>query len=143
MNYKINGDFSKGRELMKHIRSEKAKERNKLERAIKKKQKENQFTGKLEGELSRLNLEINRFSVSKMIPLKLENGVVVNGKIFERFIKKLRGFFYTLQAQENTLQVRYGKIYGEWTGELHLHDVSHYYEGFNDIPELEIFDFLD
>lgn len=143
MEISINGDFTQGRKQMTEIRKSKVQERNKLERERKKKQKENQYTGSLENRIKKLDHEINMYSVSKMMPTRHNNRIVINGKLLQDFIKKLKGFHYTIEDKEQSLKLKYGREYGKWTGELELFDLSNYFAGFTDMPELETYDFLD
>lgn len=139
MDVSIVGDFKKGKELMKAKRAESMKQIRKLER---KHEKLNLPPAKEVKELEALQKTIPFYSVSVTTPAKYEN-VIINGKLVLNFIKKLKGFHYDITTTDDSLKLSYGRKLGEWTGELELFDLSSYFEGFTDIPKLEVYNFLD
>lgn len=136
----IDGEFSKGKELMKKRRRSCMAEINKLEKKLEKlKVAPNRELNQLES----LRKMLLIYSISKTVPVKHNTGIIVNGKLLQAFMKKLKGFQYTISSNEQSLKLQYGRRYGEWTGELELFDISSYFEGFTDIPKLEVYNFLD
>lgn len=136
MELSIVGEFTEGKELMKVRRQNLMSEINKLEREHKK-LKALPPTNEL-NRLESLRKKIPFYSISKTLPVRHNTGIIINGKILLAFMKKLKGFQYGLENTDRSLKLLYGRKFGEWTGELELFDISHHYEGFTDIPELEV-----
>ncbi len=134
MTIEIKGDFSKGREKMKDYRAAALKGIKQFEG---KERKSRTLTVKEKEEFDALKKSIPVYSLSKTFPAKYK-GIIINSKLLKAFLKKLKGLSYEIFPYEDKIRVRYGKIYGEWTGTLELYDLSRYFEDFNDIPEMEI-----
>lgn len=116
------GGFRLGRQLMKERRSQLLKE-------IK-----SEKSSKSKAELEKL---IPIYSISVTIPATYE-GLIINGLLLTRFIKKLKGFRYEVQVDDKKLILNYGKRWGRWTGRLELPDLSEYFKDYPNIPRLEV-----
>lgn len=130
---KLNGDFREGREMMKSARRDMSREITKLEREIKKAES---YAGKERKLLKEIKKELPFYSVSKTIPATYK-GITVNGLLLQRFFKKLKGFTVSIKAEDNTLILNYMKQ-GSNKGKLDLYDISKYFEGYPDIPAIEV-----
>jgi|SRR5699024_5609644 len=129
----ITGDFKKGKEQMKEKRKENMKQLNKLRKKL---EKEALQSVSEEEQLEYLENSIPVYSVSLTLPAEIE-GLIINGKLLQSFLKKLKGFQLELTVQEESVLLQYGEKQGEWTGEMELFDISSFFEGFTDIPKIE------
>lgn len=128
----VNGDFEKVKEEMKEVR--KLKTTTPL--AIHKRY-ENQYS-RLERELKRNELLSHMYSVSKVLPVKIDDHIF-NYKVYTSFIKKLNGYQIKTEVIDDSLYVYYTKG-KKSNGLLALRDLSPYFEGFIHIPEGHIAD---
>ena len=85
---------------------------------------------KLKNRISHLESYIARFK--KMKPYKM-GGIIIDYKMYENFMKKLKGFEITEQVMDNFLVVTYKK--GANKGELQLNDLSDDFPKNSDFPE--------
>lgn len=85
---------------------------------------------KLENRIADLENFIARFK--KMKPYKM-GGIIIDYKMYENFMKKLKGFEITEQVIDNVLVVTYKK--GVNKGELQLNDLSDDFPKGSDFPE--------
>jgi len=85
---------------------------------------------KLENRIAHLESYIARFK--KMKPYKM-GGIIIDYKMYENFMKKLKGFEITEQVMGNVLVVTYKK--GANKGELQLNDLSDDFPKNSDFPE--------
>lgn len=132
----IDGDFKLGKELMKEDRKRRMNAIRKLERQH---AKLNVTPPVSElNQLEALRKKIPFCSVTETLPAKLDNGLIINAKLLQAFMKKLRGFQYKFTITDDSLILHYGKRHGTWTGKLELCDISTHFKGFTDIPKLEI-----
>lgn len=92
---------------------------------------------KLNGPISDLDLLISRFMKSKMEPRRVRN-IIINYKLLDRFLKKLKGFKTKSTITDNMFLLQYGKDPNNYTGKLELIDLSEYFEGYGEVPEVEI-----
>ncbi|MBT2696376.1 hypothetical protein J7E79_02855 [Bacillus sp. ISL-40] len=76
------------------------------------------------------------YTPSKTLPVKVA-GIMVNYKLYESFMKKLKGFQTKLVIAEDSLKLEYWR-HGSSKATLELVDISHYFEGFKHIPVAEI-----
>lgn len=138
MKLKLKGKFVEGRKLMMARRRMFVTARNRAEKELKEKQKKGLYTDPIRRDIDHLNKQIQMNSVQKVLPARLEN-IVFNFRIYDRFVKKLRGYYTRLEILDDSIVLKYGKRPGVWTGSLTLYDTSKYYEGiFTDIPEVEV-----
>lgn len=79
-------------------------------------------------------LFVRKFMKSKMEPAKAGN-IIINNKIYEQFIKKLKGFEVDISIEEDKLVLQYGKIQGEWTGVLELYDLSSHFNEYGEVTK--------
>jgi len=79
-----------------------------------------------------VNLESYIARFKKMKPYKM-GGIIIDYKMYENFIKKLKGFEITEQVMGNVLVVTYKK--GANKGELQLNDLSDDFPKNSDFPE--------
>lgn len=119
---KVVGSFRLGKEMMKEKRAQLVKD--------------------IKSETSSYNVSgleklIPVYSVSVTIPATYE-GLIINGLLLTRFIKKLKGFRYEVQVDDKKLILNYGKRWGRWTGRLELPDLSEYFKDYPNIPRLEV-----
>jgi len=129
----ITGDFKKGKEQMKEKRKENMKQLNKLRKKL---EKEALVRVSDKEQLEYLGNSIPVYSVSITLPAEIE-GLIINGKLLQTFLKKLKGFRKELIVQEESVLLKYGEKQGAWTGEMELYDISSFFEGFTDIPKIE------
>jgi len=85
---------------------------------------------KLENRIVNLESYIARFK--RMKPYKMGD-VIIDYKMYENFMKKLKGFEITEQVIDNVLVVTYKK--GVNKGELQLNDLSDDFPKNSDFPE--------
>ena len=85
---------------------------------------------KLENRITHLENVIARFK--RMKPYKM-GGIIIDYKLYENFMKKLKGFEITEQVIDNVLVVTYKK--GANKGELQLNDLSDDFPKNSDFPE--------
>jgi hypothetical protein len=72
------------------------------------------------------------YMISKTIPAKLENGIVINFLKFQQLMKKLKKFDVDMKLHHNRLVVLYS--HQGTRGCFEFHDMQHYYKGFIGIP---------
>lgn len=89
---------------------------------------------KLDKPIEKLEALVRQFMKSKMEPGRAGN-IIINNKLYERFIKKLDGFEVQLNMTDVSLILQYGKVYGEWTGSLELYDLSSHFEGHGEVQK--------
>src|SRR5690625_4559929 len=130
----MQGHFTKGREMMKARRTELQKEIKRFENKHKKLKVIPGADIKL---VKELKAKVPIYSLSKTVPAKYQ-GIVVNGQLLIRFIKRLKGFRYEIEVKNGRLYLYYGERRNQWTGTLTLYDLSKYFEGYTDIPKLVI-----
>lgn len=131
-----NEAFAKGKEMMKKLRADNQKEIRRLEKITSGKGRRN-LTEKEFGSLEWLKRSIPIYSVSKVLPVKY-GGLIINGKLLKAYVKKLKGFEIKVQSDEEKFILRYGKERGKYTGRLELYDLSEFFQGFPNIPELVV-----
>ncbi|MFD2446409.1 hypothetical protein ACFSO7_20820 [Bacillus sp. CGMCC 1.16607] len=90
----------------------------------------------IQTKVDELTSKIEMYSVSKTLPVRIE-GVVINLKVFEVFMKKLNGFEKSIIFQSDGLTVQYWKkgYLSQGKGLLKLYDLSKYFDGFEHILE--------
>lgn len=89
---------------------------------------------KLDAPISNLENLVRKFGKSNMEPARAGN-IVINNKLYEQFIKKLKGFEAQVEVTEGKFILQYGKDYGNWTGSLKLYDLSSHFEGHGEITK--------
>jgi len=77
------------------------------------------------------------YSPSKTMPAKI-GSLVINYKLYESFMKKIKGFQTKTMLGKNCLKVEYWKLGNRSKGVLELQDISYYFESFKHIPNAEI-----
>lgn len=87
---------------------------------------------KLDKPIEKLEVLVRQFMKSKMEPGRAGN-IIINNKLYERFIKKLNGYEVQLNITDESLILQYGKVYGDWTGSLELYDISYHFEGHGEV----------
>lgn len=139
MPIKVIGDFKEGREIMKDTRR---RHMSRI-RSLEKKHDRlilNGGRGLPTSELKELNqlYDLIPFcSVSSMLPARVD-GIIVNVKLLQRYIRKLRGYDLKISVKDNSLILEYEGIFKKSKGYLRLYDISNHFEGYPDIPELAI-----
>lgn len=88
--------------------------------------------GKVENKINELEQFIKTFSKSNMQPVKIE-GIVINFKLYERFMKKLKSFHIEQELKDNKLFVHYNN--GSSKGTLTLEDISEHFPDTSKIQE--------
>lgn len=88
----------------------------------------------LEVSVKELDQYIRRFMKSKMDPVKVE-GIVINRKIYDPFMKKLKDLYVEKKIEDNSLIVYYGKSSVELTGKLVLQDLTSHFEPFGQVTK--------
>lgn len=92
-----------------------------------------------ENELKRNELLKMIYSPAKTLPVKV-GGVIINYKLYQAFIKKLKGYESRITIDGNCLRLEYWKPFSKSKGTLILEDISCYFEGFQQIPVGKITD---
>lgn len=134
MTVKINGSHTKVREAMK----EKRKDVNKEIRRLVKKRRTKQTLSVDEGNrLKNLEKSIPVYSTGKTLPAYYQ-GIIVNSKIVQSFMKKLKGLNYTIEINDGALEIRYSSSKDRQKGLLVMNDLTPYFEGMADIPVMEM-----
>lgn len=85
--------------------------------------------------IENLEAKIRRFMKSRMDPKRVGH-IVINDKLYVRFLKKIEHLEKEITLKEDCLEVSYGPVRGDWIGKLTLNDISKEFEGYN-IPEAE------
>ena len=93
----------------------------KADRQSAKKKKDIDKIALLDKDIARLESFIKKFSPSKMQPINID-GIVINYKLYQQFLKKLKGFVITEVIKENCLELKYSK--GAANGTLVLEDLT-------------------
>jgi hypothetical protein len=103
---------------------------------FKKPYKRTDIPSHLQRKIDVLEFRSNMYSVSKMLPVRIE-GVVINYKLYAAFIKKLKGFNINITVHPEGVTLSYWKegARNHGKGVLKLYNISEYFEGFNHIPE--------
>lgn len=97
----------------------------------------NRYIVKLENDINKLNMELDRLKMwKKYKPIRTKTGVAVHSKIFSEMIKKLesKNIPYEISHTSNGLIVEYGK--GKVRGTLELYAIQIPDEV--ELPQLEI-----
>lgn len=89
---------------------------------------------KLDRSIDVLEAHIRKFMKSRMEPARVGN-IVINNKVYEPFMKKLKNLYYRTTVTDEKLIVEYGTTPVKWTGLLELYDLSHYFEGYGAIKK--------
>ncbi len=89
---------------------------------------------KWDAEIEGAEMFVRKFMKSKMEPAKAGD-IIINNKIYEQFIKKLKGFEVEIQIAEDKLILQYGKTYGSWTGTLELYDLTSHFEPYGEVTK--------
>lgn len=92
------------------------------------------FRIELEVSIKELEQYIRRFMKSKMDPAKVE-GIVINRKIYEPFMKNIKDLYVEKKIEGKTLIVYYGKSSVELTGKLVLQDLTPHFEPFGQVEK--------
>lgn len=79
---------------------------------------------------------LSRFKKSNMEPRAI-GSIVINYRLYERFMKKLKGFQVTEQVSDEKLIVKYRK--GSNNGTLELMDISKHFEGGSEFPKGDMY----
>jgi hypothetical protein len=104
--------------------------------SLKKPYKRKGIPAHIQRKIDDLEFKANMYSVSKMLPVRIE-GVVINYKLYAAFIKKLKGFHTNITVLPEGVTLSYWKegTRNHGKGVLKLYNISEYFEGFNHIPE--------
>lgn len=85
----------------------------------------------LKNQVEELEGKLLYYKLSRVIPVVLENGIVINHLMYKRFTDRLKSP-YTLELTKEHLKVRHSN------GFASFHDLSDKYEDFEYIPEAEL-----
>lgn len=77
------------------------------------------------------------YSTTSTFPVKV-GGVIINYKLFQAFLRKLKGFEMRINITESSLALTYWKRGESAKGILSLDNLSEYFEGFKHIPLAEL-----
>lgn len=92
---------------------------------------------RFEEEHKRNELYRTIYSHSKTLPVKVGH-VVINYKLYQSFLKKLKGYEIELLIKGDYLELHYCKPFSKSKGTLILDDISQYFKGFKHIPIAEL-----
>ncbi len=130
----VNGDFEKVKAEMKEAYKAKADVARALKKLHKKPYERPVFVNQKIDALEKLQ---GIYKVSQVLPVRIE-GLIINYKLFNAYIKKLRGFKVELFLflEDEFLVLEYQK--DQTKGLLELRDLSQYFKGFDHIPCAEV-----
>jgi hypothetical protein len=137
----VNGDFEEVKKQIKTANQTLTKELREVKKAEKEDVKANGRSTKFQTKIEKLEFLIKFYSVSKMLPVRIE-GIIINYKLYSDFMKKVKDLHTDTVVNPNEVVVQYWKLnrIRETKGELTLHDISPYFKDFNNIPSTEIND---
>lgn len=125
-----NEAFTKGKAMMKSLRSDNQKEIKKLEKL------KGAQAFEVSEDINQLRKSLDVYLVSKVLPVRYGT-VIINGKLLQAFMKKLKGYEVEFEATEDKgFKVKYSKENSK--GVLFLEDISKHFQGFPSIPELVV-----
>lgn len=84
------------------------------------------------------NLSEKLYSV-KTLPVRVD-GIIIDYKLFQKFVKTLKGFEMKILIMKDHLKLLYWKNGANKQNELILKDLSGYFEGFRNIPDAVLVD---
>lgn len=73
----------------------------------------------------------------KKVELRKTGETIINMKLYEVFLKTIKGMHYVVEAIDGGVQVRYGTSHEMTTGKLLFYNLAHHYAGIAGIPALE------
>lgn len=135
MEVKFKGSVTKVKEQMKKDRRGMKAEIERLEKE--KKKNKGILPVKDKKRLNHLERTLHIFSVSSTLPADFE-GLVINGKLLQDYLKKLKGWSFKLEKTDESIKLWYGRERPYLNGLLELYPLNHYFEDYEDIPKLEI-----
>lgn len=133
----VEGSLVESKEQMKKTISIIKLELSKFKKNVKKKDR----TKEQERIIHAREVWLNFFKVSQMAPVFIDN-ICINYKLYERFLKKLKGYQITESIEVDAvghpqrLIISYEK--GSSKGQLALYDISPYLEGLSFFPRAVI-----
>lgn len=90
---------------------------------------------KVERQIDSLEWYIHRFRKAAMHPVKI-NGIIINFKLYERFMKKLKAFQVSQEIKNDTLVITYKNKTA--SGTLILEDLSSHFPDSSTVQEGEL-----
>lgn len=96
-----------------------------------------QYKGNYSGARKRaheINDRLLRFYSSKTFPVRV-GSIVIDYKIYQSMVKKLKGFETEIILTDYSLRMLYWKTGTRNKGILELSDIQSYFEGFQNIPD--------
>ena len=91
----------------------------------------------LQDKLRKNDLLLLMYTPSKIMPARI-GSLIINYKLFEAFLKKIKSFERRIVLTDHSLKVEYWKLGNKTKGVLELEDISYYFEGFKHIPVADI-----
>lgn len=88
---------------------------------------------RLQSELKKNHLLQLMYTPSKTLPVRVE-GLTINFKLYEAFMKKLKGFETNLVVTNSSLRLEYWKFGRHAKGFLELNDITPFFNDFQHIP---------
>lgn len=86
-----------------------------------------------------INNRLKKLYSVKSLPVKVGD-IIIDYKLYQSFLKKLRGFQSKLTLSDSALFFEYWKFGSKNKGRLVLEDLSSYYDGFKHIPTAVLVD---
>lgn len=123
---------------LKEIIAQKRKDKNRLSWQLQKAKNEKAPAEEriwLENQIRELTDYINRWKPSNMEP-RYVDGLLINYKLYQRYIKKLKGFTIRHEILPDKLLIYYHD--GSTRGKLELFDLSGPLEGLTNFPKGEL-----
>lgn len=77
------------------------------------------------------------YSTTSTFPVKV-GGIIINYKLYQAFMRKLKGFEMRISITESSLALMYWKRNGSAKGILTLDDLTPYFENFRYVPVAEL-----
>jgi hypothetical protein len=95
-----------------------------------------QYINKVERQINSLEWYVHRFRKAAMHPVKID-GIVINFKLYERFIKKLKGFNISQEVKDGQLVINYSNKVSK--GMLTLEDITSHFPDVSKIQDGELY----
>ncbi|MEC1716638.1 hypothetical protein [Schinkia azotoformans] len=125
----VDGSFDEVKIKMKVIHDEKKRDAKTLKSLYKK----NPIPENVQNKITKLERQQELYSPAKTLPVQI-NGFIIIFKLYESFMKKLKGFETRIFFNHKSLLIEYWKIGRLAKGVLVLEDMSSCFEGFQHIP---------
>ena len=90
--------------------------------------------------VERLQAQVNQYDSRKIHPVKVNNGIIINGKLINEYLKKSKGKHVMYEITSDHLILHFQDRLSN--SKITLNDLSGYFTGW-DIPEWDSGDLID